>query len=202
MRTAVVDDLAIGDAHLRNVAFLILPDSQEPMTDLPPGERGLIGIEVPIALRSIAWNSDGTFEFGRESGRANSDKNLSFDQLYLVVRGQFEGKAFDCDLDSGDAAGSQLWSRFAQDFETVVKEHGTRSQQRVTMVGGSNVQETTMLPEITFKVGGLDATLRPAQIFSKPVGDDYHHCLLGMDVLSQAREVRIDFRSMTLGLLP
>lgn len=31
MHTAVVDDLAIGYTHIRNVAFLILPDSQQPM---------------------------------------------------------------------------------------------------------------------------------------------------------------------------
>lgn len=70
------------------------------------------------------------------------------------------------------------------------------------MVGGSNVRETIALPELRFWVGGLNTTLRPAQIFFKPVGDDFHHCLLGLDVLSQAREVRIDLRTMTLQLLP
>jgi hypothetical protein len=89
-----------------------------------------------------------------------------------------------------------------QDFDLFVKQHGTKSQQRVTQVGGSNLRETTMLPEITFRVGGLDATLRPAQVFSKPFGDDRHHCLLGLEVLSQAREVLIDFQSRSIELLP
>ena len=186
---------------MRNVAFLILPDSQQPMSDLPPGQRGIIGIEVPLALGAIAWRSDGTFQFGHMQ-KTRPSKNLSFDGLNPVVRGEFDGKELDCVLDSGDAGGSQLWSRFAQDFDLFVKQHGTKSQQRVTQVGGSNLRETTMLPEITFRVGGLDATLRPAQVFSKPVGDDRHHCLLGLDVLSQAREVLIDFQSMSIELLP
>ena len=38
--------------------------------------------------------------------------------------------------------------------------------------------------------------LRPAQLFAKPVGNDYEHGLLGMDVYSQAREIVIDFRKM------
>ena len=202
MRTAVVDDLIIGDTHLRNVAFLILPDSQQPMRDLPPGQRGLIGIQVPIALGAIDWRSDGTFQFGHLSKTHSSEKNLSFDDLNPVVRGTFNGREVDCVLDSGNAAGSQFWNRFAQDFDAFVKEHGTSSKHQVTMVGGSTERETTMLPEVTFRFGGMDATVQAAQVFSKPIGDDYHHCLLGLDVLSQAREVRIDFRSMSLQLVP
>jgi hypothetical protein len=201
MRTAVVDDLVIGDTHLRNVAFLILPDSQQPMSDLPPGGRGLIGIQVPIALGAIDWRSDGTFQFGHVLKSRISAKNLSFDDLNPVVRGEFDGRELDCVLDSGDAAGSQLWRRFAQDFDVFVKEHGTKSKHQVTEVGGANLRDTVMLPEVTLRLGGLDATLQPAQVFSKPVGDDYHHCLLGLDVLSQAREVWIDFRSMSLQLV-
>jgi hypothetical protein len=198
----MVDELVIGDARLRSVAFLILPDSQRPMSDLPPGERGLIGIQVPIGLGSIAWSSDGTFQFDVTSPNSNSEKNLSFDGLNPVLRGKFDGKEFDCVLDSGDAGSSQLWSRFSQDFAAVVREHGVKSQQRVIMVGGSELRETIMLPELAFTIGGFEARLRAAQVFAKPVGDDYHHCLLGLDVLSQAREVRIDFRSMSLQLLP
>jgi tetratricopeptide (TPR) repeat protein len=54
IRTAVIDELSIGDTRLRNVAFLVLSDSQEPMSDMQPGERGFIGIQVPVALQSLA----------------------------------------------------------------------------------------------------------------------------------------------------
>jgi Aspartyl protease len=119
-----------------------------------------------------------------------------------VTRVQFEGKELDCIVDSGQDAGSQLWTRFANDFAALLKQRGTKSKQQVTLVGGSNERETIALPEIQLLVGGLNTTLRPAQVFSKPVGDDFHHGLLGMDMLSQAREVSIDFRSMMLELLP
>lgn len=42
--------------------------------------------------------------------------------------------------------------------------------------------------------------LRPANVFSKPVGNDLQHGNLGIDVLSQAAEVRIDFQAMSLTL--
>src|SRR5215831_6644812 len=98
------------------------------MRDLPPGERGIVGIQVPIALGAIDWRSDGAFQFGDTSKSRDSEKNLSFSDLNPVVRGD-EGRELDCVLDSGDAEGSQLWRRFAQDFDVFVTEHGTKSKQ-------------------------------------------------------------------------
>jgi hypothetical protein len=33
-----------------------------PMSDWQPGERGVIGLPIVIALQSIGWRSDGTFQ--------------------------------------------------------------------------------------------------------------------------------------------
>jgi hypothetical protein len=49
-------------------------------------------------------------------------------------------------------------------------------------------------------VGGFQATLHPALVFSKLVGNDFQYGHLGLDVLNQADEVRIDLVSMTLTL--
>ena len=114
----------------------------------------------------------------------------------------FDGKLLDFELDSGEQSGSQLWTRFADDFATLLKERGTKSKKQVTEVGGSNERDIIELPEMHFRVGGFDATLHPARVYAKPVGDEFHYGHLGMDVLSQAREVRLDFASMTLDLLP
>jgi hypothetical protein len=39
-RIADADLIAVGNFHIRNVAFLVFPDAQEPWNDLQPGERG------------------------------------------------------------------------------------------------------------------------------------------------------------------
>ncbi len=203
IRTAVVDELTVGDSILRNVAFLVLPDSQEPMSDLKAGERGVIGIQVPIALRSLAWKADGAFESGFGSaGPASVDANLCFDGLNPVTRIEFQGRQLDFILDSGESAGSQFWTRFADDFPALLKERGSKRTRKVTETGGSNERQITELPEIRFRVGGFEATLRPANVFSKPVGDDFHYGHLGLDVLSQPREVRIDFATMVIQMVP
>lgn len=202
MRTAVVDDLTIGRTRLRNVAFLVLPDSQEPMSDWQPGERGIIGIPVALALQSISWTSDGTFRIAPADDRTDhAPSNLALDDLRVIAQVDFQGKRLDCVLDTGAQAGSQLWSRFAAEFRSLLKQHGIRDNVRVSQIGGSNQRTTISLPKVRLRVGGLNTTLRPAQVFPKPVGDDFHHGLLGMDVLSQANTVRIDFTSMRLTLV-
>lgn len=70
----------------------------------------------------------------------------------------------------------------------------------MTQIGGSNDRDVVVLPEVRLRVGRFDTVLRPANIFSKPVGDDRLHGNLGMDLLSQAAEVTLDFQSMVLSL--
>ncbi len=201
MRTAVVDELAIGSFHIRNVAFLIMSDTQEPMSNWRSGERGLIGLPVALAFQSFSWNSDGTFQIRPGIVSTAVGQNLCLDGLSVIVRVNFEDKPLDFGFDTGDQAGSQLWQRFADDFPALLAERGSKGNQKVEQVGGASDRMTTMLPEITLKVGGLNTTLRPAQVFLKPVGDEFHHGLMGMDVLSQAKEVRVDFVSMKLKLM-
>ena len=124
-----------------------------------------------------------------------------------VIEGQLGcpvcGRTFllsDGILDTGDAAGTQFWERFATDFDALVKERGRKGTVRVTQIGGANDRDTTVLPDVRLTVGRKETVLPQANVFSKPVGDSRFHGLLGMDVLSQATEVTIDFRSMTLML--
>jgi hypothetical protein len=77
---------------------------------------------------------------------------------------------------------------------------GRKSTRRVSQIGGSSERDVIVLPEARLHVGGLDAVLRPANIFSPPIGNDMYHGNLGMDVLSQAAAVTIDFQSMSLTL--
>lgn len=200
-RTAVAERLSIGRAELRNVAFLVIPDSQPPVDRLPPTERGLIGLPVVLALKTFRWSGDGTFEVGfRSRLGSGGNPNLCFDGLVTLTRARFEGKDLDFIFDTGNGAGTQLWARFAKDFSALLKEHGSRGVKRVTQFGGSNEREVTMLPEVRLQVGGLDVALRPANIFSPPVGNDLQHGLLGMDLLSQARRVTVDFEALRLTL--
>jgi clan AA aspartic protease (TIGR02281 family) len=201
MRTTVVDKLYIGEMEIRNVPFMVIPDSQPPMKDLPPGNRAILGFTFLSALKTIGWTSDGIFEIGFPPGpKRIGQANLWFDGLTPVTRVRFQKRYLDFVFDTGDGAGSQLWSRFSENYASLLKEHGMKSTRKVTQMGGSQERETVSLPELQLQVGGFDTVLKPAQVFSKPVGNDSRYGLLGMDLLAQARKVRVDFRSMTVSL--
>jgi hypothetical protein len=172
------------------------------MNDFPPGKRAILGFTFLSALKTISWTSDGLFEIGFPSGpNENGQANLWFDGLLPVTRVRFQNRDLDFVFDTGDGAGTQLWSRFSADYASLLKKYGTKSTRKVTQIGGAQERDIVSLPELQLQVGGFDTVLKPAQVFSKPVGDDSRYGLLGTDLLTQAREVRVDFRSMTIQLL-
>jgi aspartyl protease len=197
-RTAVAARMVIGDAELRNVPVLVFPDTQPPWNEQAPGRRGTIGLPVVMALQTIRWTKDGTCQLGSDPIRtARTDVNLAFDGVTPVTRVQVSGKPLEFVLDTGNQSGTQLWERFARDFPELAST-GRKSTKRVRQIGGSAEREIVALQEIRLRVGGFDGVLRPANLFSKPVGNDLQHGNLGLDVLSQAAEVMIDFQAMSL----
>jgi len=203
VRTVVVDRLSIGEMEIRNVPFTVVRDSQPPFNDLPQGKRAILGFTFLSALKAISWTSNGIFEIGFPAvPNENRQANLWFDGLSPVTRVLFQGKDLDFALDTGNGAGTQLWSRFSEDYASLLKERGTKSTRKVTQMGGSQERNIVSLPELPLKVGGFETVLKPAQVFSKPVGNDSLYGLLGMDLLAQANTVSVDFRSMTVQLLP
>ena len=201
VRTAEIGRIVIGETELRNVPAIVLPESQPPWVELPPGQQGVIGLPVAVALQSIRWTKSGMCEIGRAASREAANRsNLAFDQFNLLARVESEGRPLDFLFDTGNGRETQLWERFARDFPLLLKERGSKGTIRITQIGGSNEREVTVVPEVRLRVGGFDTLLRPANIFSKPVGNDSYHGNFGMDLLGQAPEVMIDFQSMSLAL--
>ena len=127
------------------------------------------------------------------------EANLAFDDFTPVVRTTMNGKPLDFVLDTGNQAGTQLWGRFKADFPELLAADGViTSQTTVNQVGGASDHPTLEIPQLKFKAGGMTVLLQPAKLFGKPIGNDYQHGLLGMDIFSQAREIVLDFRRMTL----
>ena len=197
-RTAVATRVALGDAELRNVPVLVFSDSQPPWSDEAPGKRGTIALPVVLALEGIRWTKDGTCQVGSNVASAGrAEANLAFDGATPLTRVQMSGRPLDFVLDTGNQAGTQLWERFARDFPEVAST-GHKTTLQLHQIGGSTGREILAVSEIMLRVGGFDKILRPANIFSRPVGNDRQHGILGMDILSQASDVVLDFRAMSL----
>src|SRR5262249_10211142 len=145
------------------------------------------------------WMPDRTCRAGHVAGSAPApESRLAFDGSTPVVRTEVDGKPLDFVLDTGNQGGTQLWSRFGRDYAALIGARGRKETKRVEQIGGAREHEVVVIPELRVRLGALEAIIRPATIFPKPVGTDYQHGNLGMDVLSQAKDLTIDYRSMTV----
>ena len=104
-------------------------------------------------------------------------------------------------LDTG-AEETSLWPMFAKDFAHMIDGSGKKDRKQIRGVGGALEIEAVTLPEVILKIGGFEATLRPAPVLLQETGPgsrDYHG-LLGWTLLQQAGQVTFDFKSMKLTL--
>jgi predicted aspartyl protease len=200
LRVAVAGDVAVGRVQVRNLAFLVFRDDQQPFVDLPSGERGIIGMPVLLGLQTVRWGADGTLEVAFRTARKRlPEANLCFDGATLGVEAGYGERKLDLVLDTGSTS-TDLWPAFAKEFAGIVESTGKRDTRKVTGVGSSVDVEAVTLPEATIRIGGLDTVLRPAHVLLSSVGSERYHGRLGFDLLQQARRVTLDFKSMRLAL--
>ena len=192
---ALSDRIVIGDTTIRNVAFLIQPD--ERFTDTPEEQRGVIGLPVILALRTIRWVKGESLEFGFPSERRDAYRsNLCFDSAFSVVTVEFGQSRLNLSFDTG-ATLTDLYARFGRDFPEFVKAGRKGSAQR-TGAGGTVRDEVVVVPDLHLRLGGFPGLLRSANMY--PNENSPWHGNLGMDLLREARVVTIDFDAMRLTL--
>jgi len=197
-RTAVADELVVGGVRLKNVSFTILPDDQEPWSLVPLGRRGLIGIPVILAFRTLRWAHDGTVRIGEKPAPFDVHKaNLIFDNDHLATSVRLEGRSAFGAVDTG-AETTNLYRELAVQFPSLLKT-GKKSTTQVRGVGGAESYESVILPELTFEIGGMNATLRSQNVLMNR-GTRTYIGNLGLDVLQQGRAFKLDFTAMKLEL--
>lgn len=203
-RVAVAKELAVGGNLLGNVPFLVVPDERMPFSQLPAGDRGILGLPVLFALQTIRWDRNGIAEIGfpPEPFRLET-ANLCFsgDGPHLVTRGEVDGRPVDAVVDTG-AMKSRLLPYFATSFEDYVRDRGRQGETVFTGMVGSRREDATILPEAEVLVGGRVNKLQRVELMRNrnPFGGTHYHLWMGADLLRQAEEVSIDFGSMKLKL--
>jgi predicted aspartyl protease len=199
-RTAVARELTVGNIHFQNVSFGVFRDDQPPWSQLPLGKRGLLGIPVLRAFRTLRWTRDGMVEICARPGRRDTrPPNLCFMDDHLVTEVDCQGRKLLATLDTG-AVSTDLYAAFAKEFADLLSRSGKKGSTEVKGVGGAESFESISLPELKLRLGGLDTRLRPANVLLKQIGPEYCVGNVGLDLLKQARAFRLDFDAMTLEL--
>ena len=202
VRFVVADRLTVGGFELRHVVFTVARNDAMPFVELPPDKQGVLGIPVLVAFGTMRWNNDRVVRIGLDRGRRDAGPpNMCFQAVTPVVEGTFRNQRLNAWLDTGSSK-TYLTQRFAQQFPDAIEVGGKEASVRLRGVGGSTEVSVITVPEIKFSLGGLDLAMRPAQVLPRDerVDRDWYHVWLGMDLLGQAREVSLDFKSLTFSL--
>jgi predicted aspartyl protease len=201
-RIAVADHLSFGPIVLKNVAFLVFPDDQQPFKDAPVGSRGLIGIPVLLAFERFVWGTDKKFEIISKPVNADTlRRNLCFDGNAAVTQLQFENQNLTFVLDTG-ATNTDLFPPFAAAFPELIRSAQKTDSYKIEGVGSSTKMNAAIVDSVRFVVGGYPVDLKPANVLLTPTGESskFFQGNLGIDLLQQAHKVIFDFRAMTLSL--
>jgi hypothetical protein len=200
-RTAVADELWLGNTRIRNAMFLVIGDETQPFVSLPKGERGVIGFPILVALQRIHWNNAGEFEIGFASRPKKPEQpNLFFRGLRMFVEARFPEGRLATFIDTG-ATHSRFLPRFATDYPQVVKL-GVKGSEKSTGAAGSVEVSTVMLPDLRLWVQDVEISLRDVtvQLERADPGLRNVHAMLGMDLMTQLAPVTIDFEAMTFSM--
>lgn len=199
VRAAVADTLRIGNVTLRHVAFIVNPDNLPPFNDWPKGNGGILGIQVAMAMGSVAWSRSGAITIATGPSDA-APPNLAFDDNWPVTQVRFQGTTLAVTLDTG-AQQTVLYPPFAAAFPALIQQ-GKPDQHQLSGFSGTAAFASVVLPALTFEMAGRKIELAPAEVLTQTsdAHSRWYAGNFGMDLLTQAAAVRLDFDAMRLSL--
>jgi hypothetical protein len=199
-RVVEVPDMWIGKTHLKHIAFLVYPDESEPFVDEPEGYKGVLGIQVMLALGSFRIGKGNRFDIQDGSSPA-SDKAvpLAFDGAMPLTQMSMWAKSLIFTFDTG-ASHTILGPVFADAFPDLMRT-ATKKDYKLTGVSGSTNQKSVVLPSMRFSLG-KEVELAPATVLLKAafLNGEWAAGNLGFDLISQTIPLTIDFRAMQLSV--
>ncbi|HMF63227.1 MAG TPA: aspartyl protease family protein [Edaphobacter sp.] len=201
-RMATAKNVIIGRMHFRNVSFAVFPDNQPPMSLVPLGHRGIIGLPLVVAIGTFRWDANGTLTIGEKPEQLLPEKsNIIFDDGdHVVLQAQFQTQPIWTALDSG-ASTTDIYAPFARRFSDYLQQHGKVGSNQIVGLGGSENYDAIDVPELPLEISGRTLSLRPAHIMTKR--QDHREWIfanVGKDLYMQTSGFSLDFRAMRLTL--
>jgi len=201
IQVAVVPELRLGKARLRNVVFVLLDDHDLLVSQLHYQINGIIGYPVLAALGRITFNRKGTFEVDVSSKiRLRRDHNLFVEKQTPLAAARIDGATCLFTLDTGTyrtILTARYYREHSADF-AANKENG----KSMTGIGGTRSFRAYAVASLPLKLAGESTTLHDVPVLTNRVGktfDDF--CgTLGLDVVQQFSAFTLDFHNMQLDL--
>jgi hypothetical protein len=201
LRAAVLPELKIGGATVRNVVLIVLNDDS---FNVPTGTsryqiNAVLGYPVLQALQRITFTADGHLLAGPASPSAADGATLYMQQLMPLLECGVAGKRVLFAFDTG-ANGSMFSVRYRREFASQLRGLSMRPHG---MGGAGGVRKVMAyyLPHPRLDVGAVTVTLKDVPVVPE-LGTDTDKVFgnLGRDVTDPYRSFTIDFANMRFHL--
>jgi predicted aspartyl protease len=198
LRTAILPELVIGGATLKNVVLLVLDDKS---LNVPTGKtshyqiQAVLGYPVMQALRRVTFTSNGHFLAGPDFPSGENGAKLYMNELTPLLLCRVENREVLFSIDTG-ANGSVFSNRYHEDFPAEFKN----LKKKLFMMGGAGGLKKVQayyLPLAELGVGATQAVLHNVPVV--PVMDtdlDRLYGNLGRDLVDPYSSFTIDFANM------
>jgi len=203
LQAAIVPELRLGDARIRNVAVIVLDDENLQVGDPAHAYQihAILGFPTLKALGSITFTHDGFFLAATPSDAATGSA-MFLRGLTPVIDCEVQGEHLLFTFDTG-ASSTDLSVRYYERFR---RDAASWRTQKVESggAGGSVTRTMFIQPTVDLRVGGSTVTLKDVPIFSTRMnsGIDVLYGNVGQDLVAGVGRFTLDFVNMRFSLGP
>ena len=197
IHTAVIPELHIGRATIRNLAVLVFEDADLSFPELSHQIHGSLGFPALQSLGIITFHDDGRFTVhdAVSPGKGRSTE-LYLEGFTILLEAAIAGRDHFFTLDTG-ASGTYLSREYYQEHRNTSDTMPLRDLELIG-TGGSRIIHTYVLDDINIKLGGANAELHDLDVLTEPTGLPAEFAgNLGQSTLGVLSDYTIDFRNMT-----
>jgi predicted aspartyl protease len=199
-QVGVAPELRIGGATVRNVAFLVFPDSALAFPQIGYQIHGIIGFPVIAGFGATTLTREGELVLGDTADAgAGAEQNLCLRGLMPLVAAEHAGERLHFGFDTG-AQATALYPPFLAARREAVESGGAPSPEQVGGAGGVRQVQAYTLSPLVLRIGGREATVPQVRVYLEPTSSDSDKLFgnLGQDVIRQFEAMTLDFRRMQL----
>ncbi|HWK89403.1 MAG TPA: pepsin/retropepsin-like aspartic protease family protein, partial [Longimicrobium sp.] len=200
-RVAIAPELRLGDATVRNAAFLVFPDSALAFPQIGYQIRGIIGFPVIAAFGASTLARGGGIVLGDTVARDEGPANLCLDGLTPIIAVAIGGERLHFGMDTG-AQSTDLYLAYFRAHRAELESGGAPDSVSFGGAGGMRRGLAYRLQPLDLRVGGRDVRVPSVRVFAERTSEASERLFgnLGQDVFGQFESMTLDFRTMHLRL--
>jgi hypothetical protein len=198
-KLAVVPEMKIGNAIIRNAVFLVLEDKDLYFPKVNYQIHGIIGFPVIQSLGKISIAKNNEVSIFAKSEKINDQPNLSLQGQTPIVAGFHHHNRLTFVFDTG-AVATDFYPPFFKANEAEITKNLTPQKTKVGGAGGFKEMLAYRLPEVEIAIGGKTVKLTNSRVLSERTNENsrYFYGNIGQDLIKQFEKMTIDFRLMQI----